>query len=403
MAARRQLERSYGRVSGKSAAMQLANRQRSLESAHLVGSLNLGTNTPVPARTTLTLGWEGRAYPFLSDPGDCSTITLYLHNIRAHLSAIDILLRQKYGIMLRGGRGGRESLALRPPVGGMIHQYREKDGTLYVQHPHTVSWRSVFPAHEPPRGIDAKTTAEAANLCSLLGPSVIGMDETIFYHVLNPQDFNACLRDYGHFGELPGPIRVYPVPFLTDRAKRKEGIQWEQHRGPLTRSVLVRKEKSMGWVALAQQVADQPSPRLLIESPVPLEIPETLQLTGMIFIGVPTQYYERPQHIVASGSMGEGASSAPPSNPVRAGGVSPGEAEQEAKQETLEEVADDLPDYDMLEEVEATVATTKIEPTAFFEALTYGPTPAEAAGMPSSSSHRPAVPRPVRPKQAPLR
>ncbi len=104
----------------------------------------------------------------------------------------------------------------------------------------------------------------------------------------------------------------------------------------------------MGWVALAQQLADQPSPRLLVESPVPLEIPEELQLPGRLYIGVPTQYYERPQHFMPSGSMGEGASGTPPSNPARAGGSSPGEAEQEepeVKLETSEEVAEDVSDY----------------------------------------------------------
>ncbi len=159
----------------------------------------------------------------------------------------------------------------------------------------------------------------------------------------------------------------------------------------------------MGWVALAQQLADQPSPRLLVESPVPVELPEALQLPGRLFIGMPTQYYERPQYFVSSCSTGEGASSTPPSNPAHSGGVSTVEAGPEVKHEALEEAAADMPDYDMLEEVEATGETIKIEPNAFFEALTHGPTPAEAARIPPSSSNRPAVPRPSRPKQAPNR
>ncbi len=398
-AAGRVLNRAQGRLSGKSTAMQLAGRRRSLEGAGLIGSIDLGINPPAPARTALVLGWEGGPYPFLSDPGDCIPINLYLPNLWEHLPAIDILLRHRYGVTLKGGRGGKETLTLRPPVVGSLHRYNERDGTVYVQHPHTVTWRSVFSAHEPPRGLDVATTAEASCLCNLLGPSVIGMDETIFYHVLSPQALEDCIREYGHGGELPGPLRVYPVPFLSAQVRHKARISWEQQQGPLTRSFLVSKENRMGWVALAQQLPGQPSPRLLVESPVPVELPETLLLPGTLYIGVPTQYYERPHYRAPGVLIGEGARGTPPYDSAGAGGARTGEQEQESQTVIEEAVEEDLHEHEVLEEVEATVENVKLEPEGFFEALAHGPTPAEAARIPPTPPRRPDAPRPARPKQ----
>ncbi len=186
------------------------------------------------------------------------------------------------------------------------------------------------------------------------------------------------------------------MPFLTAQAKNKDIFHWVAPDGPLTRSMLVRKEKAMGWVALAQQLSGQPSPRLLIASPVPLELPDALPLPGLLFIGVPREQFDHALHRAASaGRSGEGASSTPPAHNEEVGSSSPVTA---PKQEAQDETAEDPADFETFAEVNTTAAHLKVEPYTFFRSLTHGPTPAEAANVSSASSCRFTGPRPEWPK-----
>ena len=97
--------------------------------------------------------------------------------------------------------------------------------------------------------------------------------------------FELLVQDYAHNGVLPGPIHVFPMPcLLASKVIREAPIAWSQQReASISHDLLLRMEKQHGWVALVGQ--KEGNARLILESPLPVEMPERLALEGTIFIG----------------------------------------------------------------------------------------------------------------------